>query len=242
MVDFVPPALAVVMPVYNEAALVRGVVQNWMDELERLHVDYQLWLYDDGSSDETPAILRRLADGQPRVVIRQHANRGHGPTLVRAYHDATAAWVFQVDSDGEMDVAAFGTLWERREEFDILLGRRIHRTSPPTRRLITAGSRLSVRLAFGGGVYDVNVPYRLMRSARLRELLPLIPAHAFAPNVLVSGLAARRGWRVFETPVRCVPRRAGSGSLGPMRALRGGARALGQTLRVAWRARRPDRG
>ncbi|MGE0462581.1 MAG: glycosyltransferase family 2 protein [Vicinamibacterales bacterium] len=236
-----PPILSVVMPVYNEAALVSGVVEDWIKELERLHIDYELIVYDDGSSDGTPGILARLAARHGAVVVRRHANRGHGPTILRGYREATADWVFQVDGDGEMEMAAFRALWQRREDYDFLLGRRVHRASPLTRRLITAVSRVSVRLAFGPGIVDVNAPYRLMRAARLQELLPLIPDDTFAPNVMLSGLAVLSGLRVFETPVRCVPRRTGSGSLGRARALHAAARSLVQTLRVAVRARRASR-
>ncbi|MEZ5289726.1 MAG: glycosyltransferase family 2 protein [Vicinamibacterales bacterium] len=234
-----PVELTVVVPVYNEAALVEGAVTQWLDLLDRLRIDYAFVLYDDGSTDSTADILARLAARHPRVAIRRQSNRGHGPTILRGYREAAGAWVFQTDSDGEMDTAAFEALWRSRADYDLLVGRRVDRQAPLARRLITAVSRHSVRVAFGPGLHDVNSPYRLVRAARLRDVLPLIPDDTFAPNVLLSGLAVRHGWRVHERPVRCAARRTASGSLGGTRALRAAVRALAQTLRAAWRGPRP---
>lgn len=234
-----PPGLSLVMPAYNEEGAIAGVVEEWVAELERLGLDYEVRVYDDGSRDRTPELLDELARRHPRLTLVRQANRGHGPTLLRAYGEATGEWVFQVDSDGEMSPAGFAPLWQRRENYDLLVGSRQGREAPPLRRLVTAVSRLTVRLCFGRGVRDVNSPYRLMRGSRLRELLPLLPPEPFAPNVILSGLAARERLRIGEWPVACQPRRSGPGSLTPLKVLRGATRSLLQTLTAALRAPRP---
>lgn len=229
--------LTIVVPVHNEAALVGDVVDEWVRELAGVDVACELVLYDDGSTDATPNILEALAARHPSVIVRRHANRGHGPTVLRGYRDARGEWVFQADSDGEIDVTAFRTLWDQRSAHDFVVGRRVGRASPWTRRLISAASSLTVRLLFGPGIHDVNCPFRLMRTDRLRELLAEVPDDAFAPNVMLSGLAVARGLRVIELPVRCVQRRRDTGSLGGLKALRMAARSLGQTVNVALASR-----
>jgi glycosyltransferase involved in cell wall biosynthesis len=237
----VSPALSVVLPVYNEAALVRGVVEEWIAELGRLGISYQLLIYDDGSTDDTPRVLDQLAAEHAVVSVRRHANRGHGPSILRGYREAEGEWVFQADSDGEMEIGAFRMLWVERDTYDFLLGRRVDRTAPLTRRIITWGSRVIVRLAFGRGIEDVNSPFRLMRAARLGALLTEVPEDAFAPNVILSGLAVRRRLRVYETPVGSRQSRTAPGSLRRFKALRLAARSLRETLAVAVRARQETR-
>ena len=89
------------------------------------------------------------------------------------------------------------------------------RTAPPlsSRRMVSAGSRAAVHLLIGNGVRDVNSPYRLMRRDALRPLLDQVPDDAFAPNTLLSGLAARARLRILEVPVPHEGRRTGRGSL-----------------------------
>jgi dolichol-phosphate mannosyltransferase len=231
------PLLAVVVPVYQEEGAVAAVLSDWTQALGALAIDYRLCVYDDGSRDGTAAILDAHARADRRIAVVHQPNRGHGPTILRGYREAESTWVFQVDGDGEMPAGAFAGLWQRREDYDLLVGDRRDRESAPVRRLVSASSRLLVRLAFGRGPRDVNTPYRLWRGDALRPLLARIPDDAFAPNVLLSGLAARARLRIFETPVPHHGRRTGRGSLDLGRLVSGVLRSARQTLATAWRAR-----
>lgn len=232
------PALSVIMPVYNEVAAIGEALEEWADELGHLGIDYEIRVYDDGSKDATPDVLSNLAKENPRLVVERHENRGHGPTILRGYREATAPWVFQTDSDGEMDVHGFAGLWEHREDYDFLFGTRDGRESSPVRWLVTRVSRLSVWLLFARGVSDVNTPYRLMRSDALRPLLAGLPDDLFAPNVILSGLAAKAGLRIYEIPVAFLGRRHGGGSLVSFNILRPAARSLAQTIGVVLSGKR----
>lgn len=231
------PLLTVVVPVYQEEGAIPGVLAEWTRALAALSIDHRLRVYDDGSRDGTAALLDAAARADPRIEVVHQANRGHGPTILRGYREASSAWIFQVDGDGEMPADAFAVLWERREAYDLLVGDRRDRESAPLRRLVSASSRALVRIAFGRGPRDVNAPYRLWRAEALRPLLARIPDDAFAPNVLLSGLAARARLRIFETPVPHHGRRTGRGSLGARRLAAGVLRSARQTLAAAWRAR-----
>lgn len=228
--------LSVVIPVFNEAGAIRDVVAAWDDAVAGLAVPYEIRVYDDGSRDATSALLAGLARERPHVVALRHENRGHGPTILRGYHEARGEWVFQVDGDDEMPAAAFPRLWARRDEADLVLGYRVGRVQSPARRVVSAASRGTVRVLFGRGVHDVNVPYRLYRRRALDALLPLVPADTFAPNVALAGLAIRRGFRVVELPVPHRHRVAGTSSLGSWRLWRSAIRAMAQTVRIAWTA------
>jgi dolichol-phosphate mannosyltransferase len=229
--------VSIVMPVHNEEAAIRAAVAGWTTELETIGLDYELAVYDDGSTDTTPGILDALRPSMPRLVVCRHPNRGHGPTVLRGYRDATTEWLFQTDSDGEIAPTAFRSLWEHREDADLVLGCRTNRVSQPARRLVSLVARLLVWLLFGRRFQDVNTPFRLMRRSSFAPLLRIVPDDCFAPNVALTGLAALAGLRVCELPVPYVGRRAGRTSLHGGRLWSACRRALGQTLAVAIRAR-----
>jgi glycosyltransferase involved in cell wall biosynthesis len=226
------------MPVYNEAAVIAEVIGAWLRELTRLGIDFEFLAYDDGSRDETGSILAGLAEHQPDLVVTSQPNVGHGPTIFRGYREARGDWVFQVDSDDEMSADHFGVLWRQRGDHDLILGRRQHRDSPLARRIITAASRFTVWALFGHAVRDVNAPYRLIRRDALVPILSRIPPSAFAPNVIMSGLAARDRLRVREVWVPHRGRRTGTVSIVKWRLWKAAARAFGQTVMVALHARR----
>ena len=66
------PELSVVMPTYNEEAVISDVVQEWASCLDGHQIDYEFLLYDDGSQDGTLHCLNRLSERLPRLSVRSH--------------------------------------------------------------------------------------------------------------------------------------------------------------------------
>ena len=224
--------LALVMPIYNEEACIVQVVGAWRDTLARLGISFRILALNDGSKDGTQAALAKLA-GDDRIEVINKANSGHGPTILTGYAKAIelADWVFQCDSDDEISPDAFPELWRRRAAYDALFGIRTGRTQSLARKIISAASRITVRILFGGGVIDVNVPYRLVRTEMLARILPQIPSDTFAPNVIIAGTLARGGARIYNCQVRHEGRKTGTVSIMKWKLWRVAFRAFRQTLR-----------
>lgn len=226
--------LCVVMPVYNEQDAIGNVLRKWAKALEKTDIDWKIRAYNDGSRDNTLSIMREISAKLPRVSVRDKPNGGHGPTILQGYREAATdgfEWIFQVDSDDEMDPEQFPVLWNRRENADFLVGKRAGRSQGWARKLVSGVSRLSVRAIYGkGGVWDVNAPYRLMRVSAFRSFFDAIPSGTFAPNVILSGLAARHGLRCVELPVPQHARTTGEVSIKKWKLLKAAAKSFGQTL------------
>lgn len=231
-----PYDLILVMPVYNEEDCIAGVVRQWRGVLERTVPNFRMIVLDDGSRDGTGRELDVFAT-DPKIEIIHKRNSGHGSTILMGYRRAVeeGAWVFQIDSDDEMPADSFPELWRERDNYDFLFGARAGREQSLGRKIISAVSRLSVRLLFGGGVRDVNTPYRLMRADALAKILPAVPSDAFAPNVMISGLCARRRCRIFNTDVPHRGRRTGSVSIVKFKLWKSAGKAFIQTIRVAFK-------
>ncbi len=225
--------LCVILPVYNEEAVVGEVLRKWDAELGRLRINYVIRPYNDGSKDGSLQVMRDFAAVHKRVDIRDKANSGHGPTILTGYRDAARDgfdWIFQIDSDDEMGPEQFGDLWCRRGDYDFLIGRREGRVQALSRRFVSFFSRLCVRIFYGKSVWDVNSPYRLMRVSAFKDFYDAIPLTTFAPNVILSGLAARHHLRCFEIRVPEHDRITGRSSLAKWKLLKAAARSFIQTI------------
>lgn len=228
-----PYDLIVVMPVYNEAEAIGPVLKKWQAMLDTLNIRYQIRAYNDGSKDNTGAILKEVSSASDgRILGVDKANSGHGPTILRGYREAAreAEWVFQIDSDDEMGPESFPKLWSMREEYDFLVGQRDGRRQPLPRKIISFVSRLCVRIFYGKGIWDVNTPYRLMRVDAFQSYYEAIPDSTFAPNVILSGLAARNGLRMTEIPVPQHDRTTGEVSIKKWKLLKAAVRSFAQTI------------
>lgn len=230
--------LAIVMPVYNEEEAIGPVLDKWVNAIDQLGIDYTINPYNDGSKDDSFKVIQKKEEEHPgKVIAHTKPNGGHGPTILQGYREAAAAgydWIFQIDSDDEMGPEGFPELWNKRNEFDFLVGIRDGRKQALPRKIISAVSRLTVKLFYGcGGIWDVNTPYRLMRASVFAEIYKAIPDNTFAPNVIISGMAARRKMRCFESRVPQKDRQTGEVSIKKWKLFKAAAKSLFQTISFA---------
>jgi len=192
----VPPELLIVMPVFNEQASVRKVVLEWSQEVENWTEAIAFLVINDGSTDGTRRVLARLQEqlGSRLEVIDQE-NIGHGQTCLKGYRlavDRAIPYVLQIDSDGQCDPQYFFRLWRSREQCDVIYGRRVRRDDGWRRVLATILLKLVLFCAAGAWCVDANVPYRLMRTAVLAEIVPHLPSDFFLANVAMAVLLRKR--------------------------------------------------
>lgn len=194
--------LYVVMPAYNECATVAAVVREWAQVFDALSLRWVLLALDDGSKDDTLAVLEALRAELPNLEVVAKPNSGHGQTCIEGYRLALARgadWVFQIDSDGQCDPRYFAALWRGREQHPVVFGRRRHRDDGEARRVISWMCTLATRAITGVAVHDPNVPYRLMRADVLSHAVVEFPGDFKLANVLLSvvlqkALAERLGF------------------------------------------------
>ena len=232
------------MPVYNEQAAIGRVLEKWSNALDALGIDYVIRPYNDGSKDNSLGVMKSAAVRFHRIEVRDKTNGGHGHTILTGYRDAANDgfdWVFQVDSDDEMGPEKFEVLWSNRESYDFLVGTRDGRSQQLPRKVVSLVSRLCVRLFYGKSVWDVNTPYRLMRVSAFAEFYRAIPLTTFAPNVILSGIAARKHLRRFETRVPQHDRTTGEVSIRKWKLLKAAARSFEQTIAYAFSTDLPFR-
>ena len=223
-----PPAIWVVLPVYDEAAAIRGVIEEWVRTLRKLDAPFVIMAINDGSTDATAAMLDALPF--PEVRVWHRTNVGHGQSCRFGYETAVAEqaeWVLQLDSDGQCDPAFIARFWAARSTGPVILGCRVRRDDGIVRWLISRVVSLVVFLHTGRWIKDANVPYRLMRADRLRAALPRLPERAFFTNILLSCLLAED---ICWIPIR-FRQRAGGRSAIKLRAMIRLAGRLSRELR-----------
>lgn len=228
--------LSVVMPVFNEAAVIDEVLADVARDVLAHVPGSELVVVDDCSTDRTSAALAVAAAADPRIkVLTNPVNAGHGVSVRRGFDAARGDWIFQIDSDGQVDLAQFDDLWVQRERSDLLMGVRAVRHDPRHRLVLTRITRVVVSVLARRWLRDANVPFKLVRADLFRHLAPLMPADAFAPSILLALGAARSGARLTEVEIRHLPRPHGASTLRVWRLARACLRSGWQTLRFSLR-------
>jgi dolichol-phosphate mannosyltransferase len=189
--------LWVIVPIYNEEASIVHVIDEWLPELRRIvgKDQFVFCAINDGSTDKTHEILIAEARKYKEIKIIDKENTGHGQTCVFGYREAienNAEWIFQIDSDGQCDPIFFKSLWDNKDKFKVIYGYRKKREDGLYRYLISRVVTLVTFFATGVFVKDANVPYRLMHSSTLKELIINVPKDFKLVNILISTVQKSR--------------------------------------------------
>jgi glycosyltransferase involved in cell wall biosynthesis len=203
------PALSLVLPAFNEDANIARAVRNAAAAAGTLVADYEIVVVDDGSRDRTAAVLDGMAGelGPRLVVVRHPRNRGYGAALRSGFAATKGELVFYTDSDNQFDLTELRDFLPLMADHDAVLGYRIGRQDPWTRRAASAFFNSLSSLAFGMSVRDLNCSFKLFRGDLLRSL-PLESADFFIDTEMVARIH-RGGWRYVQRGVRHFPRTAG---------------------------------
>lgn len=223
-----------VMPAYNEAANIEETIRQWYPVVERCNAicgNSRIVIANDGSKDNTFAIMQKLKDSFPLLDPIDKTNSGHGATLLMLYNYAIkngATYVFQTDSDGQTSPEEFWQMFDNKEKYDFQIGSRQSREDGFARICVTKILRLVVWLIFHVWVVDANTPFRLMNSQKLSDILKVIPQDFFLSNVAISAIATKWNYNIGWYKITFRPRQGGVNSINLRRIIKIGWKALGE--------------
>ena len=198
------PALTVVVPAYNEAATIEGVLEDLLQVAEQQH--WEVIVVDDGSSDETSKILAALESRTPPPavlfhVVRHGRNRGYGAALKSGIRRASAKRVASMDADGQHHAAQLLDLLTHADQNDMVVGQRrgiLH--SPlwriPGKMVLGAMATFLLRRR----IPDLNSGLRLFRTDIIRRYVHLCP-DGFSFSTTSTLVLLDRGYEVHFVPI-----------------------------------------
>jgi len=221
--------LYIVIPAYNEEMNIETVAREWHEVVASCSKGSRLVIIDDGSKDGTYARLCELAGEMEQLVALTKENGGHGATVLYGYQYALKAgadYIFQTDSDGQTLPSEFPAFWEKRREYDAIIGNRSRREDGFSRVMVTKVLKLVLLCIFGLNITDANTPFRLMSRRVMEKYVPRIPKDFNLSNVMLTVLLLSGKEKVLYLPITFRPRQGGVNSINLRRICKIGARAV----------------
>lgn len=201
-------SLSLVLPAYNEAANLRRGIPEATAALEATGRPFEVVVVDDGSADDTAAVVASFAAVDARVRLVQHAeNGGYGAALRSGFQASKAELVMFTDADLQFDLREIDRLLSRIHRCDIVAGYRARRRDPWNRRLNAWAWGRLVNSAFRLQIRDVNCAFKVFRREVLAGL-ELQSDGAFVNTELLARARAR-GFVIEQVPVSHYARQQG---------------------------------
>ncbi|HYR23984.1 MAG TPA: dolichyl-phosphate beta-glucosyltransferase [Chthoniobacterales bacterium] len=206
------PSFSVVIPCYNEAARIGDTVHATLDYLSAESPDAELIVVNDGSTDATPTIVRKvLSDAKIQArLLENFPNRGKGVAVRTGLLAATKPIGLFFDADLSTPLSEIPKVIEpiTRGDVDLAFGSRaldrkligIHQ--PWRREQAGRVFNLIVRLATGMPFWDTQCGFKAFRLDVCRPILEKAHTVGFAFDVELLFLAHSAGLRMREIPVR----------------------------------------
>ncbi len=190
-----------IVPAYNEAATIGQV----LERVSALELTKQIVVVDDGSTDETGAILQEWERRDGVVVVRQ-ANRGKGAAIRAALAHLQGEITVIQDADMEYDPIDVPALIEPilRGAADVVFGSRVSGGRPQRAYLFwhLVGNRflsLLTNVLYNTTLSDMETGYKAFRTEVLRSLDLREDDFAIEPEITAK--VCKRKLRIYELPV-----------------------------------------
>ena len=190
------------VPAYNEAATIAAV----LEAVDGLPLERQIVVVDDGSTDDTAAIVERWGEGRDDLILLRQPNRGKGAAIRAAIPHVDGDVVVIQDADLEYDPTDVPALIDPivRGAADVVYGSRLRGGKPQRAYLFwhLVGNRmltLLTNILFNTTLSDMETGYKAFRADVLRSLQLTQDDFAIEPEI--TGEVCRRKLRIYELPI-----------------------------------------
>ncbi len=237
------PHLAIIIPAYNEQERLGPTLARIAEYARTLDFDTEIWVVNDGSSDDTAKLVKCVAESEPLVhLLDCEQNQGKGAAVRRGMLEIDAEWLLMSDADLATPIEELDKLWPHvNEQTPIAIGSRPLKESelevrqPWYREFMGRAFNLAVRTLGIKGIADTQCGFKLYRQDVARDIFSRSKIDGFGFDFEVLMIARDLGYAIAEVPIRWQHKEGSKVNL-----LRDGVRMLRELmlLRVAGRSRR----
>ena len=212
-----PLYLSIVVPLYNEEESVEKLLAGILEVTKQFDFSYEIIFVDDGSKDNTWAIIEQLKETTPQLkAIKFRRNYGQTSAMVAGFDHAQGQIIITMDGDLQNDPSDIPLLLEKMEQgYDIVSGWRKDRKDHFSRVLPSKIANAIISWTTGVRLHDYGCSLKAYRSQCIKPLNAYGEMHRFLP-----ALASMTGARITEVPVNHHSRKYGVSKYGFERILK----------------------
>lgn len=212
-------AYSIVIPAYNESDKITSSLTQVVNFMRSYATSFEIIVVDDGSSDNTAALVETYSKTNPEVKIIRNKHKGKGPTVWTGIMAAQGDLVYMCDADLSAPISELKKLafWITEHEYDIVIASRegagaVRIKEPFYRHFIGRGFNILVQLFALPGIKDTQCGFKLFKKDVAKNIFKMLhiygqdaaeikDAYMGAFDVEVLYLAKKKKYKIKELPV-----------------------------------------
>ena len=211
--------ISVSLLVFNEKHNLEKTIIKAYKELEKLYLEFELWIFDNCSNDGTDVLVNSLLKKYKNLrYYKQEKNFGYAINCQTALKLPVSDYKFVIDGDGQYDLEDVKECIEILDSgYDILMGIRKPRKDPKFRIFMTLVLKFLSKIILGSNLEDINVGFRCMTKEAANKINLKYKYNFAGPEIFA--LSVMKKLKIAEKLIKHHPREGGRSELSGIKNL-----------------------
>ena len=196
------------MPVHNEGKYIKNHITKVNNVLKK-KIKFSFLICEDGSSDNTLEILKRLKKKFKIRLLSKKEKQGYSTAVMSGIKIANADYLLIMDSDGQCDPRQIFKFWNVRKKADLIVGYRIKRRDFLYRKFFSDFAKLVYSFFFKVKLKDPSFAFSLIRKDVYKSLQNFTPSMPEGFFWEYNARAIYKGYKILEIGINHKKRKHG---------------------------------
>ncbi len=201
-------SLQILMPVHNEGKYIKNHITK-VNNILKKKIKFSFLICEDGSSDNTVEILKRLKKKFKIRVLSKKEKQGYSTAVMSGIKIANADYLLIMDSDGQCDPRQIFKFWNIRKKADLIVGYRIKRRDFLYRKFFSDFAKLVYSFFFKVKLKDPSFAFSLIRKDVYKSLQNFTPSMPEGFFWEYNARAIYKGYKILEIGINHKKRKYG---------------------------------
>lgn len=202
-----PPEISIIVPVYNEENRVETGIKGILNYLNKAKFSWELIIVDDGSLDQTAAIVSRLVSQQAKLILVKARHLGKGGAIKRGVAEAKGNWVVFLDVDLATPMNELDKFLPYRKDYQVIIGSRkmegadVQVHQPKFREFSGKIFTLLTNILVTGKITDITCGFKMYKTGLAKLIFAQSALTDWSFDAEILYLAQKQKAKIKEVPV-----------------------------------------
>ncbi len=199
--------ISIIVPAYNESKRIRPFLIELLKFIKKGY--YELIIVNDGSTDNTLSIMKKITNGLKKVqIISYKENKGKGYAVKTGVFNAKGEYVIFIDADGSISPSEIPKMERMLKKYDVVIGDRSSKLSkvsqPKMRKLFGLIFNNYVKFLFGSKINDHLCGFKGFRKDVARDIFKSLISNGWIFDVEILYKITKSKYTLFKLPIKWV--------------------------------------